>query len=203
MNTTDIRSLVAKGRLEPAIKEAVLLTHNTELANLGIGVSTGFRKYKKDSIAGVLDTNEENKKYNVLTHQLLNLLNEYELYQLKTLKQNVENLKQELVTQDTSVLEPGNGNGVKEAVTELEEIAREMQQVEMAESKDEIKPGFLERIKNFVTKANEPDSSYHKAITTVKNGYSILQDIASGYNSVAEWFAFPQVPRLFLKRKDR
>lgn len=201
MNTKDIRSLVVKGRLEPAIKEAVLLTNDTELANLGIGVSNGFRKYKKDSIAGILDTNEENKKYNVLTHQLLNLLNEYELYQLKTLKRNVETLKEELKTQEESAEE--SIGEMKEAVTELDEIAREMQQIELAESKDDIKPGFLVRIKNFVTKASEPDSSYHKAVHTVKNGYSILQDIASGYNSVAEWFALPQVPRLFLKKKDR
>lgn len=197
MNTKEIRSLVAKGRLEPAIKEAVLLTNDTELANLGIGVSNGYRKYKKDSIAGILDTNEENKKYNVLTHQLLNLLNEYELYQLKSLKQNIESLEQELKIPE----EPTDEK--KEAADELGEIAREMQQIEMAESKDDIKPGFLLRIKTFVIKANDPDSSYHKAVKTVKNGYSILSEIASGYNSVAEWFALPQVPRLFLKKEDR
>ncbi|MDR8391780.1 hypothetical protein NC796_11540 [Aliifodinibius sp. S!AR15-10] len=197
MNTKEIRGMVAKGRLEPAIKEAVLLTKDTELANLGIGVSNGYRKYKKDSIAGIMDSNEDSKRYAVLTHQLLNLLNEYELYELKELKQNVEKLTDELRAQKEPAVETA------EVQKELEEISEEMQQIEMAESKDDVKPGFLERIKTFIEKAQEPDSSYNKALKTVKNGYNILQDIASGYNSVAEWFALPQVPRLFLKKEDR
>ncbi|MDZ7694230.1 MAG: hypothetical protein U5K69_24440 [Balneolaceae bacterium] len=44
---------------------------------------------------------------------------------------------------------------------------------------------------------------YAKAITSVKNGYSVLQDLASGYNSIAEWLALPQVPRILLKKEDR
>lgn len=191
MNTKNIRELVAKGRLETAIKETTILTHATELESLGIGVSNKYRKYKKDSIAGILDSNEDSKTYAVITHQLLNLLNEYELYKIKGLKQDVEKLITEVEAESDEV------------ARELREISKEMQQVEAAETKEAIKPGVIQRIKTFLEKAQDPDSSYGKTIKAVKNGYTILQDIAAGYNSVAEWFALPQVPRVFLKKEQR
>jgi|GEM_PF-5435608 len=196
MKPNDIRDYIAKGRLEPAVREIVVLTNDTELENLAIGISNGYRKYKKDTIAGILDSNEDSKRYNVLTQQLLNLLNEYELYQIKGVKQTVDKLTEELKT-------PESAPETDETISELAEISKEMHHVELAESKDEVKPGVLERVRNFIEKAREPDSSYSKAIKTVKNGYSILQDLAAGYNSVAEWFALPQVPRLLLKKDDR
>lgn len=198
MKPNDIRDYIAKGRLEPAVRETVVLTTDTELENLAIGISNGYRKYKKDTIAGILDSNEDSKRYNVLTQQLLNLLNEYELYQIKGVKQTVDKLTEELKTP-----EPEPEPETHETINELVEISKEMQHVELAESKDEVKPGVLQRVRDFIEKAREPDSSYSKAIKTVKNGYSILQDLAAGYNSVAEWFALPQVPRLLLKKEDR
>ncbi len=196
MKPNDIRDYIAKGRLESAVRETVVLASDTELENLAIGISNGFRKYKKDNIAGILDSNEDSKRYNVLTQQLLNLLNEYELYQIKGVKHTVEKLTQELQV-------PAPIPETSETITELAEISKEMQHVELAETKDEVKPGVLQRVQRFIEKAREPDSAYNKAIKTVTNGYSILQDLAAGYNSVAEWFALPQVPRLLLKKVDR
>ncbi len=172
MKPNDIRDYIAKGRLESAVRETVVLASDTELENLAIGISNGFRKYKKDNIAGILDSNEDSKRYNVLTQQLLNLLNEYELYQIKGVKHTVEKLTQELQV-------PAPIPETSETITELAEISKEMQHVELAETKDEVKPGVLQRVQRFIEKAREPDSAYNKAIKTVTNGYSILQDLAA------------------------
>lgn len=193
MNTDNIRELVANGRLNIAIKQTIELIKDTELENLGIGISTKYRRYKRDSIAGIMDSNEDAKRYAVITHQLLDLLNEYELYKIKGLKGDVEKLMTEVEAEAES----------DEVVRELREIIKEMQQVEMAETKEEVKPGVIQRVRTFLEKVQDPDSSYGKTIKAVKNGYVILQDIAAGYNAVAEWFALPQIPRVFLKKENR
>lgn len=195
MKSNDIRNLIAKGRLESAITKSVELTNGTELNNLALGISNRFRNYKKNSIAGILDNNEENKTYALLTHQVLDLLNEYELYQIKELKLNVDKLTDELKTG-----EPAPESD--EVILELGEISREMQQMEEDGSTFEKKQGVLNRIQIFIEKAQQPDSSYNKTIKMVQNGYGILQDVAAGYNSLAEWLAMPQIPRVFLKKES-
>lgn len=199
MKPNDIRELIAKGRLEPAIRQAEALTKETELKNLGIGISSGYRQYKKESIAGTLSFQQKTQINNSLTQQLLDLLNEYELYQVKTVKSNVDKLKVQLAQEEEPVMSAEK----LETISELEKISQEMQEVEYIDQKKDVKPGMLARMQQFLEKVQDPDSSYARAITSVKNGYNVLQDLAAGYNSIAEWLALPQVPRVLLKKENR
>jgi len=40
----------------------------------------------------------------------------------------------------------------------------------------------------------------HKIVKGIKNGIGIAQDIAEGYNSIAQWAGLPQVSKPFLKK---
>ncbi len=43
------------------------------------------------------------------------------------------------------------------------------------------------------------NSKLHKTVKGIKNGVSIAQDIAKGYNDIAQWAGLPQVPKPFWK----
>jgi len=43
-------------------------------------------------------------------------------------------------------------------------------------------------------------SGLHKTVKGIKNGITIAQDIARGYNDIAQWAGLPQVPTPFLKK---
>ena len=51
-----------------------------------------------------------------------------------------------------------------------------------------------------VTELEDEKSTLHKTVKGIKNGVSIAQDIAKGYNDVGQWLGLPQVPKPFLKK---
>ncbi len=83
---------------------------------------------------------------------------------------------------------------------ELKLAANALEQVEDIESTEKVKKSgianILERLSNDL---NSEESGLHKAVKGIKNGVSIGQDIAKGYNSIAQWLGLPQVPTPFLK----
>ena len=48
---------------------------------------------------------------------------------------------------------------------------------------------------------DDENSNLHKTVKGIKRGVSIAQDIAQGYNDIAQWCGLPQVPKPFLKKK--
>ena len=69
-------------------------------------------------------------------------------------------------------------------------------------SKEEVKKkGIANRLKRLVEDLENKDSKLNKAVRGVKNGISIAQDIAKGYNEIAQWVGLPQVPKPFLRNK--
>ena len=76
--------------------------------------------------------------------------------------------------------------GNKQEAKELENVAKAMEQSENITSKEEVKKkGIANRLKRLVTVLEDKGSSLHKTVKGIKNGVSIAQDIAKGYNDIA------------------
>lgn len=88
--------------------------------------------------------------------------------------------------------------GAKE---DIEKIVAALDSTEGLKTKEEIKKsGAFSKVKRILEDLSNPDSSTGKIISGTKYGYSILQDIADKYNSVAEWCTLPTIPKFFLKK---
>lgn len=91
--------------------------------------------------------------------------------------------------------------GNKEAAKELETAVLALEQAEKCQTKDEVKKkGIANTLKRLVEDLCDDDSKLHKTVEGIKNGISIAQDIAKGYNDIAQWVGLPQVPKPFLKK---
>lgn len=90
--------------------------------------------------------------------------------------------------------------GNKEEAKDLENVATVLEQVETSKNKEEVKKkGIANRLKRLVDDLNNKESKLHNIVNGVKNGVSIAQDIGKGYNDIAQWVGWPQVPTPFLK----
>jgi len=92
--------------------------------------------------------------------------------------------------------------GEIEEAEELEEIIDTLTEAEQCKKPDEIKKkGFINKMQRFFKNLENENTNLHRAVKIVKNGVSIAQDIAKGYNEIAQWVGFPQVPKPFLKKE--
>ena len=97
-------------------------------------------------------------------------------------------LKDELIELDSTIS------------NDFDKLNSSLQQLNLAQTKDEvIRSGALNKIRRFLEEFGEPESSAGKLVSGIKHGYSILQDVAGKYNSIAEWCCIPVIPKLFLK----
>jgi len=91
--------------------------------------------------------------------------------------------------------------GHKEEAKELESMAEDLEQAEQCKSKEEVKKkGIANKLKRLAEDLGNEDSKLHKTVKGIKHGISIAQDIAKGYNDIAQWAGLPQVPKPFLKK---
>ncbi len=80
------------------------------------------------------------------------------------------------------------GGGNREEAEELENVAIALEQAEKSKSREEVrKKGIINGLKRIVEDLNNKDSKLHKAVKGIKNGISIAQDIAKGYNAITGW----------------
>ena len=90
--------------------------------------------------------------------------------------------------------------GNKEEAKELASAAKALEQAQKCKSPEELKKkGIAGRLGRLVKEFEDEDSKLHKTVKGIKNGISIAQDIAEGYNDIAQWAGLPQVPKPFLK----
>ena len=69
--------------------------------------------------------------------------------------------------------------------------------------KDEVaRKGLLNTLKNICGDLQDENSSLYKKAVTVKRGIQTVQKIAEQYNNIAQWFGLPQVPKIFLLKKE-
>jgi hypothetical protein len=92
-------------------------------------------------------------------------------------------------------------NGDNEDAKELTNISRTLEQAEKCESKEEIKKkGIAGRLKRLAEELGDENSKLYNTVKGIKNGIGIAQDIAKGYNDIAQWAGLPQVPKPFLRK---
>jgi hypothetical protein len=70
----------------------------------------------------------------------------------------------------------------------------------MSKPEEVKKKGIATGFQQFAKKLGDENSSLYKTIKGIVTGIGIAQDIAKGYNSIAQWLALPQIPNLFLKK---
>lgn len=92
--------------------------------------------------------------------------------------------------------------GKQEEAEELSNAATILEHVEQCKTPEELKKkGTLNRIRRVIDELGDENSSLHSAVKKVKNGISVVQDIAGYYNDIAQWVGLPQVPKPFLKKE--
>ena len=92
--------------------------------------------------------------------------------------------------------------GETEEARTLENAAKALSEAKECKTPDEIKEkGILNKLKRIVTDLGDENSRLHKTVEGIKYGIGIAQDIAKGYNDIAQWCGMPQVPRPFLKKE--
>ena len=90
-----------------------------------------------------------------------------------------------------------------EEAEELKEAATLLEEVENCKTKEEVrKKGIARSLQQLAEKLGDEDSKLHKTVEGIRSGIGIAQDIAKGYNDVAQWLGLPQVPKPFLKKHD-
>ena len=90
--------------------------------------------------------------------------------------------------------------GDNQDAKELESAAKALERVGICESEKEVKKkGIVNRLSRLVRDLGNKDSTLHKSVKGIKDGIGIAQDIAKGYNDIAQWLGMPQVPKPFLK----
>ncbi len=90
--------------------------------------------------------------------------------------------------------------GNKTEAKELENAAKSLEKAEKFKSQEEVKKkGIANMLNRLVVDLGEKDSKLHKTVKGIKHGISIGQDIAKGYNDLAQWMGLPHVPKPFLK----
>ena len=184
MKPLEIKELIAKARTEKAIKAIRELTKSTELEDVAVSFSKSHRTYKQNSMMGILNTAEKRQEEAIITNQVLMLLNEYEILQVKEIKNGFELLQTELSKAEQS--------------SELESTLKDISAISNNLDEDDFEE--LVKVGEFLSRMADPASKTGQAIQMVANGIDIAQDIAKSYNSVAEWVGLPVVPRFFLKK---
>jgi hypothetical protein len=84
---------------------------------------------------------------------------------------------------------------------ELEKAAKALELTESCKTKEEVrKKGVFNRVQRLMQDLGDEDTKLHKTVQGVKTAIDIAQDIAQGYNDIAQWLGLPQVPKPFLKK---
>ncbi|MEK7702602.1 MAG: COR domain-containing protein [Nitrospirota bacterium] len=91
--------------------------------------------------------------------------------------------------------------GQGEEAKEFTNAAKVLEEVKRDEDPESVrKKGVTNRLKRLVSDLGDENSALHRHVKGIKNGIGIAQDIAEGYNDIAQWCGLPQVPKPFLKK---
>ena len=89
--------------------------------------------------------------------------------------------------------------GETEEAEALEDAAQALSDAEQCQTREEVKKkGIANKLKRIIEDLEDENSKLHKTVKGIKHGISIAQDIAKGYNDIAQWCGLPQFPKPFL-----
>jgi len=224
MTTNDVRKLIGNNQLQQALTACDQLELSDDLKSKILSLKAAYREYNNHRIDGDMRSDDLEISRAGLTKRILLFLSEYEILCITNLKNDfvafTDNIEQN-VTSDTSN-NSTNNIAINETVTpeigkpatvatssvsatdkdaviaEAKDIAADLQVVDNAEKKEDIKPGIIQRMGDFLAKFQDKDSTQSKVLSTIKNGVSVVQDLGKKYNSIAQWFLLPQIPTVLL-----
>ncbi|NVO09097.1 MAG: 50S ribosome-binding GTPase [Bacteroidales bacterium] len=161
--------------------------------------------YYDDTSGKIIDMNEVIKKYEINIENAF--FDKVDNFSIDKSIQNINNYY------NCNIGLQGNLNelaqllsekGAGEESSQLKNLSKALKESKNCKNEDEVKEsGIANRLKRFVQDLGDEESKLHKTISGVKQGVSIAQDIAKGYNDIAQWLGLPQVPKPFLKKEDR
>ncbi len=157
-----------------------------------------------------LSLDKDAKSYNI-THQHLYMIrgNENVLLggQGHQITKNVFNFDQcnlDLQGNLTELARKLKKEGNMEDAEEITEAVEVLEEIKKGATKEEVqKKGILPKLKRILKDLGDDQSTLGKTVKGVRNGIGIAQDIAKGYNEVAQWVGLPQVPKPFLKKDEK
>ena len=92
--------------------------------------------------------------------------------------------------------------GEMEDAETLEDAAEALTKAKQCKTPEEVREkGVANKLKRIVEELEDENSMLNKTVRGIKNGISIAQDIAKGYNEIAQWCGLPQVPKPFLGKE--
>ncbi|MCP4149629.1 MAG: hypothetical protein GY757_17925, partial [bacterium] len=106
--------------------------------------------------------------------------------ELPAIQESFADLKRLLVKQNA---------GLKEELKELEDSLDNL----LPGSPKETMAGPMNKLFRFLKKLGDEESDYGRLIAGAEKGVQYAQKLGSGYNSVAQWLALPQIPEALLK----
>jgi hypothetical protein len=220
MTANDVRKLIANNQLQQALSACDQLELSDDLKSKLIALKAAYREYNNHRIDGDMRSDDLEISRAGLTKRMLLFLSEYEILCITDLKNNfvafTDNIQQNAATNDagnstTNNIATNAATNVttdatnivtatdKDAVVaEAKDIAADLQVVDSAQKKEDIKPGIIQRLGNFLAKFQDKDSTQSKVLSSIKDGVSVVQDLGKKYNSIAQWFLLPQIPTVLL-----
>ena len=191
MKTDDVRKLIANNQLQQALTACDQLTLPDDFKTKLLALKAAYREYNNHRIDGDMRSDDLEISRAGITKRMLLFLSEYELVCITDLKNNfvalADNIENNATHEDKSVV-----------VEEAKQITADLQSIDTAEKKEDIKPGIIKRIGDFIAKFQDKNSTQSKVLATIKDGVSVVQELGKKYNSVAQWFLLPQIPTVLL-----
>ena len=115
---------------------------------------------------------------------------------------NFSDCNLELQSDINSLIRALNSKKDSDIIGELRDIVSDLKEAETLKSGIEVKKsGLFGRLSNFIEDLSDENSQKHRIINGIRNGIKTAQKIAKGYNSVAQWVGWPQVPSPLLREK--
>ena len=191
MTTNDVRKLIANNQLQQALAAGDQLELPDDFKSKLLALKAAYREYNNHRIDGDMRSDDLEITRSGITKRMLLFLSEYELVCITDLKNNfvalTDNIENNATHEDKAVV-----------VEEAKQITADLQSIGTAEKKEDVKPGVIKRIGDFIAKFQDKNSTQSKVLSSVKDGVNMLQQIGKKYNSVAQWFLLPQIPTVLL-----
>jgi hypothetical protein len=191
MTTDDVRKLIANNQLQQALTAGDQLELPDDFKAKLLALKAAYREYNNHRIDGDMRSDDLEIARAGLTKRMLLFLSEYELVCITDLKNNfvalTDNIEKNVTHEDKAVV-----------VEEAKQITADLQSIDTAEKKEDVKPGIIKRIGDFIAKFQDKSSAQSKVLASIKDGVSVVQELGKKYNSIAHWFLLPQIPTVLL-----
>ena len=191
MTTDDVRKLISNNQLQQALTACDQLTLPDDFKAKLSSLKAAYREYNNHRIDGDMRSDDLEISRAGITKRMLVFLSEYEIVCITDLKNNfitlADNIEQNATHEDKAVV-----------VEEAKQITADLQSIDTAEKKEDVKPGIIKRIGDFIAKFQDKNSVQSKVLATIKDGVNVVQELGKKYNSVAQWFLLPQIPTVLL-----